>query len=638
MPKMTLMQPPPLKLVQFIGGFWGQRVQRNRKTTLPIQYQQCKQTGRLDAFKLDWKPDQPNKPHIFWDSDIAKWIEAAAYSLATHPDAHLSALVDDAVELIAAAQQPDGYLNIYFTAVEPEKRWTNLRDMHELYCAGHLMEAAVAHFEATGKRKLLDVMKRYADHIIATFGPHENQKHGYCGHPEIELALMKMHRATGEEKYRELSQFFVDERGRQPHYFDLESQARGEKLGRKYEYFSAHKPVREQREISGHSVRALYLLCAMIDLAAETGDKKLWAAGKRLWQNAIERRMYITGGVGSKREGERFTYDFDLPNETAYAETCANIALVFAAHRFLQIEPKAEYADVMERALYNGVISGVSLSGDKFFYANPLAVHDEALDPQTSRHIAGHRQEWFGCACCPPNLARLLASLGQYFYSTTYNEIFVHLYGSNVAELNVGGQSVRIGQRTDYPWQEKIELVVHPKEDAQFSIALRMPSWREKPQVKVNGRAIKAVADYLHIRRIWSDGDKIELVFPMPIRLMRTSPRSRNNIGKVAIVRGPIVYCIEEIDNGPDLHALLIDPKSKLTATHKPNLLGGVTVISGIAQKILADDDDLYSDRAPKTRAVKFQAVPYCVWGNRKVGRMAVWINELPSSLRTAKE
>src|SRR5450432_993684 len=504
MAKMTTLHPAALKEVKFTDGFWGQWIERNRKITLPIQYQQCKQTGRLDAFLLNRKPSQPNKPHIFWDSDIAKWIEAAAYSLMTHPDTELAKQVNDAIDLIAAAQQPDGYLNIYFTIVEPEKRWSNLRDMHEIYCAGHLMEAAVAHFEATGDRKLLSVMTRYADHIIATFGPNPGQKRGYCGHPEIELALMKMYRATKQEKYLQLAQFFIDERGQQPNYFDLEAEVHGEKLkpDRTYEYFSAHKPVRDQRDISGHAVRALYLLSGMIDVAAEIGDKKLFAACKRLWQSAVQRRMYITGGVGSRREGERFTTDFDLPNETAYAETCANIALVFAAQRFLQIEPKAEYADVMERALYNGVISGVSLKGDRFFYANPLTVHDEALSPQVHANIAGRRQEWFGCACCPPNLARLLASFAQYIYSTNYNEIYVHLYAASTAELSVGGQTVRIEQRTNYPWQEKIELTVHPKDDAQFSIALRMPGWCEKPQVKLNGRPIKTAPDYLHIRRI----------------------------------------------------------------------------------------------------------------------------------------
>jgi hypothetical protein len=286
MPKMTKLQSAPLRSVQFQGGFWGPWIERNRRKTLPIQYQQCKQTGRLDAFGLQWKPDQPNKPHIFWDSDIAKWIEAAAYSLTTHPDAELSQQVEDAIALIAAAQQPDGYLNIFFTVVEPHNRWTNLRDMHELYCAGHLMEAAVAHFQIEGKRALLDVLIRYADHIRATFGPGENQKRGYCGHPEIELALMKMFHATGEEKFREMAQFFVDERGQQPHYFDQEkTPPRSDKFD--YDYFSAHQPVRDQRDMVGHSVRALYLLSGMIDLASESGEKKLWNACQRLWTSAV---------------------------------------------------------------------------------------------------------------------------------------------------------------------------------------------------------------------------------------------------------------------------------------------------------------------------------------------------------------
>lgn len=622
------LTPAPLRTVRFSGGFWGSRIETNRMVTLPIQYQQCKQTGRLDAFRLTWKNGEPNRPHQFWDSDIAKWIEAAAYSLTTHPDPQLEKLVDEAVDLIASAQQPDGYLNIYYTVVKPGQRWTNLRDDHELYCAGHLMEAAVAYYSATGKRKLLDVMCRYADHIDSVFGPQEGKKRGYCGHPEVELALFRLYRATGQKQYLDLAKYFIDERGHQPHYFDLEAEARGEK-GKKhlpYEYYQAHMPVRQQKAIEGHAVRALYLLSGMIDVAAETADAELLAACKRLWRSAVERRMYITGGVGSQRQLERFTFDYDLPNETAYAETCASIALVFASHRLLQVDPDSRYADVMELALYNGVISGVSLRGDRFFYANPLAVHQEALSPDCPGHIAGRRQEWFGCACCPPNLARLLSSLGQYVYSTDQSAIYVHLYASGEAELGVAGQIVKITQKTDYPWRERIELTVTPRQPAEFVVALRIPGWCEKPAIRISGKPLQAGRGYVRIRRRWVEGDRIELILPMPIRRVYTTPRCRNNIGKVAIQRGPFVYCIEEADNGPDLHALVLPRNARLVAEHKPRLLGGVTVISGPARKLVPAGERLYTTSPPRTRPARLVAIPYCVWANRKPGHMQVWI------------
>ena len=331
--------PVGLKQVELTSGFFKSRQDVNRKVTLPMEHEQCQRTGRIGAFRLEWKAGEPNQPHHFWDSDLAKWIEAAGYALAREADPQLEKAVDEVIDLIVAAQQPDGYLNLFYTVVQPGKRWTNLRDMHELYCAGHLMEAAVAYYEGTGKRKLLDCLCRYADHIAGTFGPGEGQKRGYCGHPEVELALMKLYRATSNQRYRELAQFFVTERGQRPSYFDMEADARGEsrvnQWHQTYEYFQAHAPLVEQKTIEGHAVRALYLLSGAIDVAAETGDAKLWGACKRLFDNAVQQRMYITGAVGSARHNERFTYDYDLPNETAYAETCANIALALAAWRML---------------------------------------------------------------------------------------------------------------------------------------------------------------------------------------------------------------------------------------------------------------------------------------------------------------
>ena len=455
-----MLAPLGHKHVTFKDRFWAPRIETNRKVTLPIEYAQCRKTGRLAAWT--WKKGRPNPPHIFWDSDVAKWLEAVGYSLERHPDAKLEKLADGVIRDMARAQAADGYLNSHYQFVEPGKRWTNLRDCHELYCAGHLMEAAVAYSRATGKRTFLDVMCRYADCIDKTFGTRKGQKRGYCGHEEIELALVKLFHATGEARYLNLAKYFVDERGRHPNYFVEEASKRGDMklrpfMDAKNLYLQAHAPVRGQTEAVGHAVRAMYLCSGMADVAAGTGDASLRAACRRIWKSATQRRMYITGGIGSSRHGERFTCDYDLPNETAYAETCASIGLVFFAHRMLQAEADGEYADVMERALYNGVMSGVSLDGKHFFYANPLTAHPVSYAARTGDDHGDHtdptRQEWFGCACCPPNIARLLASLGQYVYSQRGDVLYVHLYADGTASCNLAGQRVTVTQRTEYPWQ-----------------------------------------------------------------------------------------------------------------------------------------------------------------------------------------
>lgn len=636
---LRTLVPAPYNSVTFDGGFWGLRTTTNRNVTLPIQYRQLQSTGRIDSLKLEWKPGQKNKPHEFWDSDIGKWIEAAAYCLGNSPDAELKRQVDETIDLLGSSQQPDGYLNTHFTTVRPKERWTNLRDAHELYCAGHLIEAAVAYFQATGERKLLEIMCRYVDYIDSVLGNAPGKNRGYCGHPEIELALVRLYHATGEQRYLNLAKFFIDERGQEPNYFVAEAVARGTDPKRNWvglEYYQAHKPVRQQTDAEGHSVRQLYLLAGMIDVAAETTDLELLAACKAIFNSAANRRMYITGGVGSERRAERFTFDFDLPNETAYAETCAAISLVFAAHRLLQIEPDRSYADVMERALYNGVISGVSLAGDRFFYGNPLTVHHETLNQPPQSHVTATRQEWFGCACCPPNLARLLGSLGQYVYSTSNDALYVHLYTSGAAELSVGEHRVQIEQKTNYPWDEKIKLTINSEAPAAFSIALRIPGWCEGAAIKVNGHKIrmkKIHRGYAIITRTWSPGDRITLKLPMPPTRMKTNPKSRNNIGKVALTAGPIVYCLEQIDNGGNLAAIALPRNAKLRIQHRRKLLGGVNVIRGKAKRIEQEDfgDDLYrpqKSRRQKSKRCNLTAVPYCVWGNREVGEMRVWLNE----------
>ena len=612
----------PFTSVKILDRFWSERIRINREETIPAGYEQCRSTGRIDAMRLDWRPGREPVPHIFWDSDVAKWLEAAAYSLATHPDAALEAQVDEVVALLAASQQTDGYINSYFSAVEPEKRWSNLRDNHELYCAGHLIEAAVAHFQATGKRTFLDIMRRYADCIASEFGVDAGMKPGYCGHEEIELALVKLGRVTGEKRYMDLARYFVDQRGRQPHYFDTESIARGEDAGEyNYAYNQSHCPVREQDKIVGHAVRAAYLYCAMADLAAEDGDEALKLACERIWNDLVETKMYVTGGIGSSRHNEGFTTDYDLPNETAYAETCAAIGLVFWAYRMLHIDGDSRYADVMERALYNGVISGVSLDGRKFFYENPLASRG-----------AHHRQPWFGCACCPPNITRILASLGGYIYATGESRLAVHLYVASEAAAQVGEHAVTVRQETDYPWDGAVKLTLGLKGKARFDLTLRQPDWAGHASLRVNGAEVEPRVDrgYLAIDREWSDGDVIELGIEMPVRRVYADPRVAADCGRVALQRGPIVFCLEAADNGPELERLSAPRHAEWNARFDPTVLGGVITLKGDGAKLDTADGHgpLYRDRPIATKTVALTAVPYYTWDNRAAGEMLVWIRE----------
>lgn len=619
--------PVPFTDVKLDDGFWAPRIEVNRTVTLQVEYDQCKSTGRIDALDPAWQPGPGQGPrHVFYDSDVAKWMEAAAYSLAAHPDPEVEKKLDGVIDLIGKTQMPDGYMNSYFVHVEPTKRWTNLRDLHELYCAGHLMEASVAYFQATGKRKFLDIMCRYADHIDSTFGFEPGKKRGYCGHEEIELALVKLYHATGNERYLKLSQYFVDERGAKPHYFDVEAQARGEDpKGRTYEYFQAEQPLREQTRVAGHAVRAMYIYSAMADLAGETGDQSLVDACERLWANLCERNMYVTGGIGQTASNEGFTFDYDLPNETAYAETCANIGLVFWNHRLLQLDCDGKYADVMERALYNGVVSGVSLDGKSFFYGNPLE----------SRGGYG-RSEWFGCACCPPNIARLIASVGQYAYSVGGSEAMVHLYAQGEAKLSVNGGTLVLKQKTNYPWDGRVEISIQPPAGAsEFTLKLRIPGWCRKASLKVNGKDLdlKGITHkgYASIGRTWNAGDVVTLDLAMPVERVHTHPAVRQDFGYTAIQRGPVVYCLEQADNTADVWRIALPKSSHLTARFDKDMLGGVCVIEGDALAASGDgwEHELYSPDAPQMTKCKIKAVPYCTWANRGAGAMKVWVSEI---------
>ncbi|MBS4204893.1 glycoside hydrolase family 127 protein [Lederbergia citrea] len=576
---------------------------------------------------------------VFQDSDVAKWIEAVAYSLATDPNPELEKTADELIALIGKAQQDDGYLNTYFTIKEPEARWTNLRDQHELYCAGHMMEAAVAYYEVTGKRELLDIMSRFADYIDTVFGEEAGKIQGYDGHQEIELALVKLYEATGNEKYLNLSKFFIEERGRQPHFFDQESEARGDKepfwYYGSYRYSQSHLPVREQKEAAGHSVRAVYMYSAMADLAAKTGDESLVEACKTLWENVTNKQMYVTAGIGSSEFGEAFSFNYDLPNNTSYTETCASIGLVFWAQRMLNLDKHAKYADVMERALYNGTISGMDLNGKKFFYVNPLEVWPKACIRHDKRHVKPERQKWFSCACCPPNLARLIASIGRYIYTQHDDELFVNLYMGNKAEFALNGQTVKLVQRTEYPWDETISLTVSPEGDCEFTLALRIPGWCRKAYLKVNGEYVDlediTSNGYAYVKRVWQAGDQVELVLTMPVERIKAHPNVRENAGKTALQRGPVIYCIEEVDNGANLPNIFLPENAVFSARFEPELLGGVTVVTAEAERL---NDSGWGESLYKPidinqyHSFKLTAIPYYAWCNREPGEMLVWINE----------
>jgi len=641
------LEPLMIKNVRVKDGFWAKRLQQVTEVVIPYQWEvlndrvpAAEPSHAIENFRIAaGRTEGAYYGWVFQDSDVAKWLEAVAYCLIRQADPELERLADSVVDLIVKAQQADGYLNTYFTVKEPGGRWTNLRDNHEMYCAGHMMETAVAYYEATGKRKLLDAMCRLADHIDAAFGPEPGKKRGYPGHEEIELALVKLYQTTGEQRYLRLSRFFIDERGHEPHYYDLEAKERGDETPeRPYDkaYSQAHLPVREQTNAVGHAVRAMYLYSGMADVAAETNDETLVTACKNLWDNLTKRQMYITGGIGSAVQGEAFTFDYDLPNDTAYTETCAAIALILWAHRMLHLDIDRDYADVMERAFYNGVLSGISLDGKRYFYVNPLEVWPEVCE---KRHDHGHvdttRRPWFDCACCPPNIARLLASFGRYIYSKDEDTIYVHLFAGSEANLAIEKNRVSLTQTTEYPWKEQVDITIRTDKELTFTLAIRIPGWCKNAEITVNGEDVKIATvsrkGYARITRVWRSGDKVEIMLPMPVERIHAHPDVRADAGKVAIQRGPVVYCLEEVDNGPNLSDLSLPQDAKLILGVCDQSLGGTPVIHGVARRSVMTSQwkrVLYSPVALEREEIAIRAVPYFAWGNRQPGEMLVWIRE----------
>ncbi len=619
------IRPIQFNRVSIDSGFWSPRIETNRTVTIPYDFDKCRETGRLANFaRAAGLEEGPHEGHRFNDSDVFKVIEGAAYSLALHPDAELDAFLDGQIANIAAAQEPDGYLFTTRTLKSDDKtigelRWSNLRLSHELYNVGHLYEAAVAHYEATGKRALLDVAMRNADLVCETFGPGPGQLVDVPGHQEIEIGLVKLYRTTGKDKYLNLAKFFLDMRGRS----DLRSNLYGD-------YCQDHEPIKQQSQAIGHAVRAAYMYAGIADVAALTGDGEYLAAIDRIWNDEVACKLYLTGGIGARHEGEAFGDAYELPNDTAYNETCAAIANVLFNQRMFLLHGDARYIDVVERVIYNGFLSGVALSGDRFFYPNPLS-----WDGEYAFNIGEvGRSPWFKCSCCPVNVVRFLPSLGGYIYAVRDQQVYVNQFIGGSAQIDLPDGPVTIKQRTDYPWDGRINLTVQTETPRRFALNVRIPGWVNGQPVpgdlyryvnptpaawtlSINGQTIEPTLDkgYAIIERQWRDGDTVQLNLSMPIRHVLADERVEADQGRVALERGPVVYCVEAVDlQGAMPDDLCLPDDAVLKAEHRADLLGGVTVLTGKVGLQSGDE-------------AAITAIPYYAWANRQLGPMRVWLN-----------
>ncbi len=576
---------------------------------------------------------------VFQDSDLAKWLESVGYSLAWHPDDELEKIADSLIDLICSAQQEDGYLNTYYIINGLEQRFTNLTDNHELYCLGHMLEAALAYFDATGKDKLLKAMLRFIECVDQHIGKEEGKMQGYPGHEVLEMALMRLYEVTKDARHLQLAKYFIDQRGQSPLYFQSEADkyhtAHWEDSYFRYQYYQAGKPVRQQHVAEGHAVRAVYLYAGMAAVAKETGDDELYQVCCDLFDNIATKQSYITGAIGQSSYGEAFTYDYDLPNDTVYAESCAQIGLMFFAMRMLELAPKRIYADLMERALFNGVISGMSLDGQSFFYVNPLEVVPEASEKDHLRkHVKVERQKWFGCACCPPNIARLLSSIGTYAHTVNEHRLYTHLFIGSQTTFQMNDTPISLALTTRYPWEETVEMCFTMEQSVCFDYAIRLPSWCTKHELLLNGNAVSynIVDGYAVISRMWQSGDRLTLTLSMPVVMMKSNPKVRENIGKVAVMRGPLVYCLEEADNGNQLHRVSVGDCPNFKVQFEKDLLGGVVTLSSDGKFLCENQGEehlLYTQVSTATYAEKpLKWIPYYAWANRGAGEMLVWVHQ----------
>jgi len=626
----------PFNQVKLSDTFWTPRVETNRTVTIPSSFRKCEETGRIKNFELAAsKTGAFLTTFPFDDTDIYKTIEGASFSLSVHPDAQLNHYVDSLITIVAKAQEPDGYLYTART-INPEKphnwsgnqRWVNESVLsHELYNSGHLFEAAVAHYQATGKRNFLNIAIKNADLLTQVFGP--GKRNDAPGHEIVEMGLVRIYRVTGDKKYLDLAKFFID--------------CRGKKIDIKRSYFQDQAPVTQQKEAVGHAVRAAYLYSGIADVAALTGNKEYLAAIDSIWENMVSKKFYINGGIGAKHEGESFGNNYELPNESAYNETCAAIANIYWNLRMFELHGQSKYIDVLERSLYNNVLASVGLDGKTFFYPNPLAANGSY-----------ERKPWFDCSCCPTNLCRFLSSITGYVYAQKENNLYINLFIGSSTHFNLDAkQTVEISQKSNYPWDGKIDITVNPTRKAKFSLRLRVPGWANNQSVpgnlyhylevdnsaytlKINGQEYKASIEegYAVIDREWKKGDRVEYTLPMNIHRVSANERVAADRGLIALERGPILYCIEDKDNAFEVNHFIVPDNATLNLVYKPDMLGGIYAIQGEGITITPSTDKLGFQSTKKG----FTAIPYNVWDNRGGAKMRVWLPRSVSEFKLSEE
>ncbi|MFN0256925.1 glycoside hydrolase family 127 protein [Pedobacter ureilyticus] len=632
--------PVPFTAVKVTDNFWGQRLKASREVTIPLAFSKSEETGRYENFVKAAHPSEKYKVEgfSFDDTDVYKTIEGASYSLQTYPDKKLSKYIDSVLKIVAAAQEPDGYLYTSRTmnpkhphAWSGDKRWVKEEDLsHELYNLGHMIEGAVAHYQATGKRNFLDIAIKYADCAESAIGSAQGKLTIVPGHQIAEMALAKLYIVTGDKKYLDLAKFFLDKRG----YTKI-----------KQEYSQSHKPVLKQDEAVGHAVRAAYMYSGMADVAALTGDTAYIHAIDQIWDNVVSKKLYITGGIGATHHGEAFGKAYELPNLTAYNETCAAIANVYWNHRLFLLHGDAKYYDVLERTLYNGLISGVSLDGGEFFYPNPL----ESDGIYKFNQQACTRQSWFGCACCPSNLSRFIPSLPGYVYAVKDNKVFVNLFMGSSSELSVNGKKVQIKQATAYPWDGNVKIEIIPQGKQSIALKIRIPGWVQgkvlpsdlysfsdrqqlRFKIKLNGQPIDSKIEngYFTIERLWAKGDVVEVDFDMKARVVKANEKVKDDAGKIAFERGPIVYCAEWPDNSFAIHSVLLPSQPEIEVVNSPNMLHGIKQLKTQAQSLSVNDKGFL-----ETKNVSLTLIPYYTWLHRGSGEMSVWLPQNVSAVKT---